>query len=181
MTSAVVDGVERYKAQIRLTRWISIGGALLLAGLGLYYAITAEVGAGWTRASFFVSVFALFISIVLLIGGFWKWSAGAAEVSVDGAGITFKYPSGRIRRVLWSGQGLPLTIQHTEGVDDEISRGRPVQAVSGRLWLQDFLSTEAYREILTMAKNGGLSLTESPGLRPGWTRQTISPPTAGTK
>jgi len=114
------------------------------------------------------------MGVVLFVGFLWKWAPGASDVTIDDAGVTFRYAGGRVRRVLWSGQGLPLTIQRTEGVDDEISRGSPVQATSGRLWLLDFLSSETYHQLIVTAKAHGVSVTESAGLRAGWIRVTLS-------
>jgi len=174
VTQATVDGVERYRAQIRITRLIYLGGAAFIGVIGAYFASVALLGPGWTPLSLLATVLAFLMAVVLAVGAVWKWAPGAIEVSVDGNGISFRYPSGRIRQVLWSGQGLPLTIQRTDGVHDEISRGRPVQAVSGRLWLLDFLSNETYHQLIAMAKKQGVSVTESPGLRAGWIRVILS-------
>lgn len=174
MTRPTLDGVERYKAAIRVTRWICFGGAIVLAGWASYFTLDLVLGGGWTRVTLFLWVFSSFMAVVFLVGGAWKWAPGATNVSVDERGIMFTYPGGRVRQVLWTSPGLPLTIYHTDGVDDEISRGQPVQAVAGRLWLQDFLTDDTYRVLLDRAKALGLSVSERPGLRPGWTRLTLA-------
>ena len=90
MSFTAADGVQRYKALIRLTRLISLGGAVLFGGICSYFAASAIVGPGWTRVTLFVTAFALLFAALSAIGGLWKWSPGAVDVSVDERGIRFE-------------------------------------------------------------------------------------------
>jgi hypothetical protein len=168
--------VRHYKSQLRLMRWIcyATGGFLLL--LAAYYSLRAQLYVGWTASATFALVLVALVGGVLLVAAIWKWMPGATNVIVDNRGITFTGPKKRRREVQWSGKGLPLVIFHTEGASDEFSGGKPVHAVSGRTWLQDFLSTATFEAIKRIARANNLIVDEQPALRPGWSRITISRP-----
>ncbi len=95
---------------------------------------------------------------------------------MDDGAVTFLYDSGRKRRVEWNDPYFRITINRTNGVDDAISCGQPIQAVSGRLWLVDFLSDDEFKALTVRAKQMGLRVSEGPGpaLRPGWTQVSIT-------
>lgn len=168
------SGVEKYVAQIRLTRWVCIGSTIVLFGLTAYYVARAELEVGWTTTMLLVSASAAFMAILFSVGAIWKYAPGAIAATTDELGLTLHFPGGRTKQLRWSDPRFRVIINRTSGVADAISRGRPVQAVSGRLWLQDFLSDESFRTFLDLAKDRGLSVSEGPGLRPGWSRLTVS-------
>ena len=68
MTQATVDGVERYRAQIRITRLIYLGGAAFIGVIGAYFASVALLGPGWTPLSLLATVLAFLMAVVLAVG-----------------------------------------------------------------------------------------------------------------
>jgi hypothetical protein len=174
-SSNSIDGISRYRAGIRITRLVTLGGA------GFFALISADVllmsqSHGWTGAGVFLFALCFLVSGISLIAGLWKFAPGATEIHLEPGGITFRYRNGRSARASWDGPGLPLKIYHTDGTSDAISRGMPVTATTGRLWLVDFFPEGTYVEMLRQARAAGVSVSEGPGppLRPGWISVVLS-------
>lgn len=125
------------------------------------------------------------VDVSRFCGGYWRpvpWIAwmlkpGAIRVRVNEDTVNLDYADGSSRTVSWADSKFRLVVDRTPGLDDSISRGRPMQAVYGRRALQDFLTGPALQAILAGAKSHDLAVSEAPSPRRGWIRLTITRPT----
>lgn len=102
------------------------------------------------------------------------WGSQATSLTLGNEGIVLEYGRRKFLIGKWSDPRIVIRGVRTEGVDDYQSRGRPRQAIWGRMrgLSTSWIPPEAYEEAIRLAKEHGLHMEEVP-VRRGWTRYTL--------
>jgi hypothetical protein len=163
----------RYRIFVRRSRLLVASLVGFLAALTVFLGVRFSLNASWGGAQI-TSV--VILGIIIATGAIFVWLLGpsASFVELDQRQIRFGYSDGRIRSETWDDPRFRLVIDVTTGANDAASGGKPASAVFGRRGFQDFLTPEAYQAILETARQLGLTSTQRPSPRPGWTRLTIT-------
>jgi hypothetical protein len=164
---------EGYKSFVRKSRWIVAGGVGFGGLFAAYFGVRILVE-GYPTASFVIGFgFGLFLTGIT---GVILWALGpsAEYAEIDENQVAFLYHGGKVKRLSWTDPKFKLIIDQTTGNPDPISKGDALQAAADRRVFQNFLSLGAFQSILEEARRHGLSISERPSPRRGWTRITIT-------
>jgi hypothetical protein len=146
---------------------------LVVIAAPIYYYLAHHGFAGWMPAQTVALVLLAFLSVMGAL-----FFAGAAppptSVTVDSEGLAFELKGRQTWRLTWTDPALALRVFRTEGSTRRSTPGPPMIIAIGPLSTRNYLTREAYDEIVAQATAHGLSLAEMPGSRPGWTRTIIS-------
>lgn len=162
---------------VRVRRWTGAVCFTLFAFISVaapvYYYGAHRGFTGWTSAQTAALVFVAFLSGMGAL-----FFAGAAppptSIDVGPEGLAFELKGRQTWRVSWADPALFLRIYHSEGPARNGRQGSPMIIAMGRFSSRNYLTREAYDEIIAQATAHGLQVATVPASRVGWTRTTIT-------
>lgn len=147
--------------------------AFFVVAAPTYYYLSNHGFAGWTVAQTVALVFVAFLSVMGLL----IVAAGApppTSVEVTAEGVAFESNGRPTWKISWADPDLSLRVFRTAGSTRGGQQSPPMIVAMGRLSSRNYLTMEAYDEIISQAVVRGLRVTDGPASRPGWTRTVIA-------
>ena len=164
---------------MRRVQLVIVIGWILYATTVVYGCVASYVRhdgfAGWPAAQTMVLVD---FSLLSGVSAFILLAAGAPPLSVEVSptGVVFEFKGHRTWRVAWADPKLSFRVSRTDGTLQHGVLPPQLIVVMGRFARRNYLTREAYDEILRQAALLRLRVDDVPGPRPGWFRTTIGPP-----
>jgi hypothetical protein len=155
-------------------RWLFLGLFVFVAGGFLYAVVSFAAKGAWTATNL------TFLALGIWICGMFAYIAvgytpQAEYLELNERGMQLRYASGRIQTILWADPKLKLKLERNE-LSGRAARPMPsMWVLLGNRPSQNYLTQEAFDELIRQARGRGLTVGIRPARRPGWTRFNITP------